>query len=103
MPTQVAVGGLTPRPTKASEASVRMALASQREPITRISGRMFGRIWTIRIRVSEEPSARPASTNSRSLTAIVGARAIRANGGIEVNAMAMVMFSVEGPDIATGI
>ena len=64
---------------------------------------MFGRIWTTRIRVSEYPSARPASTNSRSLTAIVGARAMRANGGIEVNAMAMMMFTIEGPSIATRI
>ena len=44
MPPQVGVGGFTPRPMKASDASVRMAFASHSEPITRISGRMLGRM-----------------------------------------------------------
>ena len=80
-----------------------MALASHSEPITRISGRMFGRMWPATMRVSEKPSARPAMTNSRSLIAIVGARAMRANGGIDVSAMAMMMLCIDGPSIATRI
>ena len=36
-------------------------------------------------------------------TAMVGARAMRANGGTEVSAMATMMFSIEGPSIATMI
>ena len=42
MPPQVGVGGLTPRPMNASDASVRIALASQSDPITRISARDVG-------------------------------------------------------------
>src|SRR5580693_1347939 len=64
-PPQVGVGGFRPRPMKASEASVRMALASQSVPITRISGKIFGKIWPQRIRVSEKPSVRHASMKSR--------------------------------------
>ena len=83
---------------KASEASVRIALASQSEPITRISGKMFGRTWPARMRVSEKPSERQASTKSRPFTAMVGARAMRAKGGTEVSAIAAMMFVDRGAE-----
>ena len=44
IPPHVGVGGETPSPIKASEASTLIAVASHSEPITNISGRMFGRI-----------------------------------------------------------
>ena len=37
------------------------------------------------------------------MIAIVGARAMRANGGIDVSAMAMMMLCIDGPSIATRI
>ena len=55
MPPQVGVGGLTPSPMKASEASVRIALASQSEPITRISAQDVGQD------VAEHDARRPNS------------------------------------------
>ena len=53
MPPQVAAGGRTPRPMKLSDASMRIAVASHNEPMTRISAMMFGRIWTAMMRRSE--------------------------------------------------
>src|SRR6516164_998563 len=53
IPPQVAVGGLTPRPMNAREASVRIALASHSEPMTRISGKMLGRMCLTMMRASE--------------------------------------------------
>ena len=44
IPPQVGAGGAMPRPMKASEASVRTAVAIHSEAMTRISGRMFGRM-----------------------------------------------------------
>ncbi len=41
--------------------------------------------------------------NSRCLTEMVGARAMRAKDGIEVSAMARMMLVIEGPSIATRI
>ncbi len=41
--------------------------------------------------------------NSRSLMAMVGARAMRAKEGMDVTAIAMMMFVTEGPSIATRI
>ena len=86
---------------KASEASVRIALASQSVPMTRISDRILGRIWRARMRASEKPSARQASTKSRDFMTMVGARATRAKVGTEVSAIAAMMLGIDGPSIAT--
>src|SRR6202012_2819193 len=95
MPPQVGIGGLRPRAMKASDASVRIALASQSVPITRISGKIFGSTWLQRIRRSEKPRERPASMKSRPFKAIVGARAMRAKVGRDVKAMAAMIFGIE--------
>ena len=105
MPPQVGVGGFRPRPMKASEASVRMALASQSVPITRISGKIFGKIWPQRIRVSEKPSVRQRFDESLALSWRWSAP--RSDSGEsrqgEVRAMAAMMFGMFGPSIATSI
>src|SRR5262249_21154431 len=75
MPPQVAAGGGTPSPMKLSDASVRMAEASHSELITTTSEIMFGRMWRVMMRQGPQPYERPASTNSRSRSVMVGARA----------------------------
>ena len=56
MPPQVGVGGCAPRPTKASDASVRTAAAIQSVPMTSTSLRMLGRMWMTRSRACENPA-----------------------------------------------
>ncbi len=53
MPPQVGVGGRTPSPMKLSEASMRIAVASHSDPMTRISATMLGRMWMVMMRRSE--------------------------------------------------
>ena len=88
---------------KLSEASTRTAVAIQSDAITSTSERMFGRTWTKRMRAWPKPSARPASTNWRSFTISVGARAMRAKGASAVSAIATIRLAWLGPSSATMI
>src|SRR5215468_2174113 len=100
MPPQVAAGGGTPNPIKLSEASVRMAEASHNELITTTSEIMLGSICRVMMRNGPQPYERLASTNSRSRSVMVGARATRANGAISVTAIAMMRFCKLAPSMA---
>src|SRR5690606_17131136 len=82
MPPHVGVGGASPSPMKASEASVRTAVAIHSEAMTITSGRIAGVMWRNRMRGPEKPIARQACTYSRSRCAMTPARAIRAKAGV---------------------
>ena len=79
---------------KASVDSVRMAAANQSDAITTTSSMMFGRTCRNMMRGSEKPSARQASTKSRSFIASVEARATRMKAGTAVMAMARIRLNL---------
>ena len=56
------VGGCVPTPRKLSVASMRIALPSQIEAMTRIGAVTFGRMWLTRMRGWRHPMASAAST-----------------------------------------
>src|SRR5437588_431916 len=75
---QLAVGGGTPRPRKLMVASASTAPAMPMAACTMTGWIMLGQIWWLTMRQSLAPSARAASTNSRSFTASTWARTRRA-------------------------
>ncbi|KEY51304.1 hypothetical protein EN41_06305 [Agrobacterium tumefaciens] len=101
IPPHVGAGGAMPRPTNASEASVRTAFAIQSEARTITSGRIAGRICLNNVLDPEKPIALHAWTYSRSRWVRTAARATRAKAGTDVKAMAAIMFVIVAPINAT--
>ncbi len=76
----VGTGGFTPKPRNDSADSVRIAAATFSVTVTMIGPAEFGSRWRKMIRLSLEPSARAASTNSFSLSERTTPRTMRAVG-----------------------
>ena len=98
---QLAAGGGTPRPKKLSVASARTAPAMPMADCTINGCRILGRMWREKMRKSDAPSARAASTNSRSLTASTCARTSRAYPTHPPIESARIRLIMPGPRNAT--
>jgi hypothetical protein len=94
---QVGMGGFTPNPRKLKAASIRMAVAIQRLPMTMIGPEMLGITWKKRIPASLLPISRAASTYFSCLTESVAPRAIRMNRGKRENPMERMSVQKPGP------
>src|SRR5258706_425489 len=73
-------GGWIPKPRKDNAVSTRMAPATTSVPLTMIGPRLLGRMRRKMIRVLDAPTARAASTNSRSRKDRATPRTSRARG-----------------------
>jgi hypothetical protein len=98
---QLAAGGGTPRPRKLSVASASTTPAMPMAACTMSGCRIFGRMCRVKMRKSEAPSARAASTNSFSLTASTCARTRRAYPTHPPIESASTRFRIPGPRKAT--
>ena len=78
----------SPRPRKASDDSVRMAVAIISDAVTMMGEIALGKIWVKMIRDGRCPMTTAACTNSRCLSVRNSPRTRRATGGQETTAMA---------------
>src|SRR5882724_11362102 len=86
----------SPRPRKASPASVRMAVATISEPVTMTGASVLGRMCRKMMRASFMPIAMHACTNSRLRRAMTSPRTSLATAGHETAPMASTMVATEG-------
>src|ERR1017187_319108 len=101
MEPQLAAGGGTPSPRKLSVASASTAPAIPMAACTISGWTMLGRMWRHSMRRSDAASARAASTNSRSFTAITCARTSRAYPTQPEMESARMRLKIPGPRNAT--
>ena len=91
----------SPSPRKASDDSVRMAVAIISEAVTMMGEIALGKICVKMMRDGRCPITTAAWTNSRCLRVRNSPRTRRATGGQDTTAMAPTIEVIDGPRIAT--
>src|SRR5438132_1493537 len=89
-----------PRPRKLRAASTTMADATSSDVCTMIGAVTFGQMWRSMMRPGPAPSARAATTKSRSRTERVCPRTSRAKIGVNTTPMASMALVRPGPRLA---
>src|SRR5205814_9744984 len=95
------VGGWVPTPREESVASIRIALPSQIEAMTRIGAVTLGRMWLMMMRGWRHPMACAASTYRFCLAVSTAPRTIRELPGMITMAIASIALVVLGLSTAT--